>query len=102
MYEFIRHPAQYALLQQDPALVAGAVEEVLRFRNPVIYLRRTATQDQELAGQQISRGAKVVCVLGSPNRHPPLSGPTSSTSAGRRAHPAPLPHLRWRRAFPCL
>lgn len=70
MYEFIRHPEQYALLQQDPALVTGAVEEVLRFRNPVIYLRRTATQDQELAGQKISRGAKVVCVLGSPNRDP--------------------------------
>jgi cytochrome P450 len=70
MYEFIRHPEQYALLQQDPALVAGAVEEILRFRNPVIYLRRTATQDQELAGQRISKGAKVVCVLGSPNRDP--------------------------------
>ncbi len=56
MYEFIRHPEQYALLQQDPPLVAGAVEEVLRFRNPVIYLRRTATQDQELAGQQICKG----------------------------------------------
>jgi cholest-4-en-3-one 26-monooxygenase len=70
MHEFIRHPEQYALLQQDPALVPNAVEEVLRFRNPVIYLRRTATQDQELAGQQISRGAKVVCVLGSPNRDP--------------------------------
>ena len=72
MYEFIRHPEQYALLQQDPGLVAGAVEEVLRFRNPVIYLRRTATQDQELAGQRIPRGAKVVCVLGSPNRDPQL------------------------------
>ena len=70
LYEFIRHPEQYALLQQDPTLVAGAVEEVLRFRNPVVYLRRTATQDQELAGQRISKGAKVVCVLGSPNRDP--------------------------------
>ncbi len=70
MYEFIRHPEQYALLQQDPALVAGAVEEILRFRNPVIYLRRTSTQEQELAGQRIGRGAKVVCVLGSPNRDP--------------------------------
>ena len=36
----------------------------------MIYLRRTATQDQELAGQRISKGAKVVCVLGSPNRDP--------------------------------
>lgn len=70
MYEFIRHPEQYALLQRDPTLVASAVEEVLRFRNPVVYLRRTATQDQELAGQQIRKGAKVVCVLGSPNRDP--------------------------------
>jgi cytochrome P450 len=72
MYEFIRHPQQYALLQQDPALLPGAVEEILRLRNPVIYIRRTATQDQELAGQGIRRGAKVVCVLGSPNRDPAL------------------------------
>ncbi|MBS0578818.1 MAG: cytochrome P450 [Proteobacteria bacterium] len=72
MYEFIRHPEQYALLQEDPGLVAGAVEEILRFRNPVIYLRRTATQDLELAGQRISHRAKVVCVLGSPNRDPAL------------------------------
>jgi cytochrome P450 len=70
MYEFIRHPDQYALLQEDPTLVGGAVEEILRFRNPVIYLRRTSTQEQELAGQKIARGAKVVCVLGSPNRDP--------------------------------
>jgi cholest-4-en-3-one 26-monooxygenase len=70
MYEFIRCPDQYALLQADPALVSGAVEEILRLRNPVVYLRRTATQDQELAGQQITKGAKVVCVLGSPNRDP--------------------------------
>ena len=70
MYEFTRQPEQYALLQADPSLVPGAVEEILRFRNPVVYLRRTATQDQELAGQRIIRGAKVVCVLGSPNRDP--------------------------------
>jgi len=70
MVEFIRHPDQYALLQADPALVTGAVEEVLRFRNPVVYLRRTATRDQELAGQRIAKGDKIVCVLGAPNRDP--------------------------------
>jgi cytochrome P450 len=70
MYEFIQRPDQYALLQADPELVTGAVEEVLRFRNPVVYLRRTATCDQELAGQAIAKGDKLVCVLGSPNRDP--------------------------------
>ena len=29
MVEFIRHPDQYQLLQNDPALVVGAVEEIL-------------------------------------------------------------------------
>lgn len=72
MVEFIDHPDQYALLQNDPDLVTGAVEEILRYRNPVVYLRRTAKQDLELAGVQIPKGGKVVCVLGSPNRDPSL------------------------------
>src|SRR5690606_29381517 len=70
MVEFIRHPDQYRMLQDDLSLVPGAVEEILRFRNPVSYLRRTATQDQDLAGQRIAKGAKVICVLASPNRDP--------------------------------
>jgi len=72
MVEFINHPDQYRLLQSDPELVPGAVEEILRYRNPVVYLRRTAKCDQELAGEKIPKGGKVVCVLGSPNRDPAL------------------------------
>jgi cytochrome P450 len=72
MVEFIRHPEQYRMLQADASLVAGAVDEILRFRNTVVYLRRTATRDLELAGQNIPKGGKVICVLGSPNRDPAL------------------------------
>ncbi len=68
MYEFWRHPDQYHLLQSDPTLVDGAVEEVLRFRNPVVYLRRTATGDTEAGGEPVSAGDKIVCLLGAPNR----------------------------------
>jgi cholest-4-en-3-one 26-monooxygenase len=68
MYEFWRQPDQYRLLQSDPALVDGAVEEVLRFRNPVVYLRRTATCDTEAGGERVSAGDKIVCLLGAPNR----------------------------------
>ncbi len=68
MVEFVRHPDQYRALQADPSLLPGAVEEILRYRNPVVYLRRTATQDVELAGQKIPKGGKVLVLLGSPNR----------------------------------
>jgi cytochrome P450 len=70
MVEFVEHPDQYRRLQEDPGLLPGAIEEVLRFHNPVIYLRRTATKDTELADQAIPKGAKLICLLGSPNRDP--------------------------------
>lgn len=72
MWEFVRHPDQYAALQADLSLLPGAIEEVLRYRSPVVYLRRTATQDLELAGQKIAKGDKLVCMLGAPNRDPAL------------------------------
>lgn len=72
MVEFVRHPDQYKALQADPSLVPGAMEEILRYHGPVIYLRRTATMDQELAGERIKTGDKVVCVIAAPNRDPGL------------------------------
>ncbi|MEZ4281805.1 MAG: cytochrome P450 [Myxococcota bacterium] len=68
LYELIRHPDQYARLQADPALVEGASEEILRFRNTVVYLRRTATRDQEFAGEKLRAGDKLVCLIASVNR----------------------------------
>jgi cholest-4-en-3-one 26-monooxygenase len=70
MVEFIKQPDQYRRLQADPALLPGAVEEIIRFRNPVAYIRRTATKDLELAGQRIPKGGKMTCILGAPNRDP--------------------------------
>ncbi|MEM7093064.1 MAG: cytochrome P450 [Actinomycetota bacterium] len=39
---------------------AGAVEEIVRMASPVTYMRRTATQDTELAGVPIAAGEKVL------------------------------------------
>jgi cholest-4-en-3-one 26-monooxygenase len=72
MADFIDHPDQYRAMQNDLSLVPGAVEEILRFRNPVAYLRRTAKQDLELAGVDIPKGGKVICVLGAVNRDPEI------------------------------
>ena len=72
MHDFIAYPDQYRMLQEDLSLVPSAVEEILRYRNPVSYLRRTAKQDMELAGEKIPKGGKVICVLAACNRDPSL------------------------------
>jgi cholest-4-en-3-one 26-monooxygenase len=72
MTDFIANPDQYRAMQNDLSLVPGAVEEILRYRNPVAYLRRTAKQDLELAGEHIPKGGKVICVLGAVNRDPEI------------------------------
>jgi cholest-4-en-3-one 26-monooxygenase len=56
----LEHPEQYRMLVEDPALIPDAVEEILRFNPAVINFRRTATEDVELAGQQLAAGDKVV------------------------------------------
>jgi cytochrome P450 len=55
-------------LRREPALVPGAIEEMLRFEPPVIQFRRTATQDTDLGGRTIREGDKVVVFFPSANR----------------------------------
>lgn len=67
-YELIRHPEQLAMLERDLDLIPNAVEEILRHRNTVVYLRRTATGDFDFAGESIKQGDKMICVLAAVNR----------------------------------
>jgi cytochrome P450 len=59
MQAFIDNPDQLELLVRDPALMDSAVEEIIRWATPVIYMRRTAMVDTVLNGQQIRQGDKV-------------------------------------------
>jgi cytochrome P450 len=63
------HPDEWRRLQADvDGMLPTAIEEMLRWVSPVIYMRRTATQDVELSGTQIAAGDKVVMYYGSANR----------------------------------
>ena len=64
----LEHPDQLADLRADPSLTAGAVEEILRYENPLHYFRRTASADTELHGQPIAAGDKVAMIYTSANR----------------------------------
>jgi cytochrome P450 len=64
----LEHPDQLAALREDPSLIPGAVEEMLRFRPTVMYFRRTAMQDCEIRGVKIRKGEKVTLWYPSANR----------------------------------
>ena len=64
----LRNPSQLAQLRADPALLSGAVEEIVRYDNPLHYFRRTATVDTELSGTPIRAGDKVAMYYTSANR----------------------------------
>ena len=56
MHALIEHPDQLAKLQENPDLMANAVEEIIRWTAPVRHFMRTATADTEVLGQKIKRG----------------------------------------------
>jgi cytochrome P450 len=66
--ELCANPDDFERLRRDPALVATAVEEMVRWVSPIVQMRRTATEDCEIAGVPIRAGAKVVAYFASANR----------------------------------
>jgi cytochrome P450 len=70
LYDLLTHPDQLALVRRDPELIAGAVEESLRYDPPVHTHIRFAAADTELAGVGIPRGTPVYVVLGAGNYDP--------------------------------
>ena len=56
----IEHPKQLQYLIDNPEKISDAVEEILRFRLPVLYFRRTSKVDIVLGGKQIKKGDKIM------------------------------------------
>lgn len=68
MIGLLDNPDAQEALRRDPARIAPAVDELLRWWTPVMTFRRTATVDTEIAGQPIAAGDKVVVSFASANR----------------------------------
>jgi len=84
----MEHPGQFAWLMADlPSRLAVAREELLRWTSPVIYMRRTARHDVELAGQQIREGDKVVMYFGAANRDPAVFERPDALDLAREPNP---------------
>ncbi|MFY0572457.1 cytochrome P450 family protein [Archangium lansingense] len=65
----LQHPEQLQKLRENPELIGSAVEELLRYGNPVDQPSpRFAREDIHLEGHVIPRGSTVMLLLASANR----------------------------------
>jgi cytochrome P450 len=67
---FDEHPEVMERLRKRPELIPQAIEEVLRYRPPVLVVGRIPLSDVELAGQQIKRGETIIGWLACANHDP--------------------------------
>ena len=67
----LTHPGEKARLRQDPSLLPAAVEELLRFTNPVNHANdRFTTEDVPIGDVVIPAGEWVLPAISSANRDP--------------------------------
>lgn len=67
---FAGHPDQWTILRENPNLIRGAFEEVLRFEAPVQTFFRTTTRNVDVADVRMGDGEKVLLFLAAANRDP--------------------------------
>ncbi len=68
LYTLCRDPELQAKLRRDPSLVAGFVEEGLRFFTPFRTIRRLVKEDVEIGGQKMRRGDSIYLITPLANR----------------------------------
>jgi cholest-4-en-3-one 26-monooxygenase len=68
MQALIEHPDQLERLRDDPSLLEGGIEEILRWSSPLIHFARTASTATVLGGAQIKEGDPLALFYPSANR----------------------------------
>ena len=63
------HPDQRELLLEDfDGRIGGAIEEIVRYSSPVIFMRRNLTRDHEMNGHLYRKGDRVMLYYWAANR----------------------------------
>jgi cytochrome P450 len=77
-------PALRRQIAADPAVIPGAVEELLRFDGPVVFIPRIAARDVELGGQLIPEGSYLMVMIAVANRDPAEHADPDTIDLGRQ------------------
>ena len=68
LWLLLQHPDQLERLRADPALVASAVEEMLRYEGPIQLNNRRVIAPMDLAGTRLPGGTLLTLCIGAANR----------------------------------
>jgi hypothetical protein len=90
---FLAHPDEQAAVTDDPTLLPGAIEEVLRFEPPIQRIRRVAADTCKLGGATIRAGDAVIPVLAAANRDPARFDDPDRFDVRRELGPSAQRHL---------
>jgi cytochrome P450 len=85
LYCLARYLEQWRALRENPNLIRGAFEEVLRFEAPVQTFFRTTTRAVDVAGVHLGDGEKVLLFLAAANRDPRRWDRPDTFDVSRRA-----------------
>ena len=115
MLALLAHPDQLARLRDDPGLMPGAVDELLRFDAPGQTSFRRALTDCAVNGFEVRARDNVAVLIGAANRDPAVFEEPDRLDVGRAHNPhlslgrgihhclgAPLARLQGRIAFEML
>ncbi|MDN5896220.1 MAG: cytochrome P450, partial [Nocardioides sp.] len=86
MQALLTHPDVQRRLRDEPDLIGGAVDEMLRWWTPVMVFRRTAVADTTIADQPVAGGDKVVVSFLAANRDPRVFRDPLDFDVERRRH----------------
>jgi cytochrome P450 len=88
MLALFEHADQRHRLQAElDTFLPTAIEEMLRWVSPVVYMRRTARKDTFVGDTAVAAGDKVVMYYGAANRDPSAFADPERFDVGRRPNP---------------
>jgi cytochrome P450 len=85
LYCLARYPEQWTILRNNPNLIRGAFEEVLRFEAPVQTFFRTTARSVDVGDVRLGGGEKVLLFLAAANRDPRRWDRPDTFDVSRRA-----------------
>jgi len=86
-HALLTHRDQLARVTSGEVPIDIALEELIRFDAPLQLFERTATKDVEVAGQLVTAGQKVACLMGSANRDAAVFEDADTFDVGRDPNP---------------
>jgi cytochrome P450 len=79
-----RSPDQWRRLKDDPSLIPGAIEELLRFDSSVQMTGRVTSTEVEIGGVALPAGESVIMLVGAANRDPAQYADPDRLDVGRQ------------------